>query len=180
MLPPPTREALEFRVRPVDSTDGPAIIAMGDRCSRATLYNRFLGVVRGLSPTFVQGVISGPPGQISLVATLAGEPTVVGLATWSPDREGRGEVGLLVEDACQWRGVGTAMLERLLMCVPEDGPSIVSALVLADRVHLAASMTCRLGAKPVLAFHGEVVELVGILPPSTKGRRPLLAVLSDT
>ena len=177
MLPPPTRQALAVCVRHVNTTDGPALIAMGNRCSRMTLYRRFLGVVHGLSPTFVRGVLDGPPGQKSLVATLAGERTVVGLATWSLDREGRGEVGLLVEDAYQCRGVGTAMLDRLCASVAEEGPWIVTALVLADRVDLAARMAGRLHLKPVLTFHGEVAELVATLPPSATGRRPHVGVV---
>ncbi len=179
MIQPPIRQALAVGVRHVDSTDGPAIVAMGQRCSGMTLYQRFLGVAHGLSPAFVNGVLAGPPGQTSVVATLADGSTVVGLATWSPDREGRGEVGLLVEDAYQCCGVGSAMLEVLLASVMDSSPSIVTALVLADRVHLAAGMFCRLDLKPVVTFHGEVAELVAALPASTKGHRPHVGVVAE-
>lgn len=166
MLQSPTHRSL-VGIRQVDPTDGPAILAMGRRCSRTTLYQRFLGVVNGLSASFVEGILAGSSTQTSLVATLADEETVVGLASCSPDGQGRVEVGVLVEDAYQCQGIGSALLERLMCSQMRDGELGVTALVLTERLHVAGSLARRLGVMPAVTFHGDVAELTASLPSPT-------------
>ncbi|MDQ4007374.1 MAG: GNAT family N-acetyltransferase [Actinomycetota bacterium] len=104
MQPPPTTV-----LRTGDPSDQPAVLRMHDRCSAQSLSRRYHAPLPRLSPRVAQHLLA-PPGGTSIVAEAAGE--LVGMSVLAPltDPAGTAEVGLLVEDAWQRRGVGSRML----------------------------------------------------------------------
>jgi GNAT superfamily N-acetyltransferase len=117
------RSGLELcRVTPEDR---PAVAAMAGRCSRATVYRRFHGFID--LPTYVAGLFAGE--QYHLAAWCGG--ACVGLATVASSWSGH-DVGVLVEDRWQRRGIGSALCEELVTAARQMGLAGLHADVLSD------------------------------------------------
>ncbi|WP_027346065.1 GNAT family N-acetyltransferase [Hamadaea tsunoensis] len=101
----------ELSVRVAHSSDVEEIVAMHGRCSAESLYRRYLTGTRG--PTAEQvarlveprrgcSLVAGTPdGRVVAFANLLGEGDLA-------------EAALLVQDGWQGRGLGTALLRRLV------------------------------------------------------------------
>ena len=157
MTPPRTPE-----LRTGDPSDQPAVLRMHDRCSAQSLSRRYHAPVPRLSPRVAQYLLA-PPGGTSIVVRAGGE--LVGMAVLAPlpDHAGAAEVGLLVEDAWQQRGLGSRMLcecarlaaaegfTRLVAHAQPDNPALVSTFARAGmlaRMHREDGLllvTTRLG-----------------------------------
>ncbi|GAA4511929.1 hypothetical protein GCM10023191_076770 [Actinoallomurus oryzae] len=99
-------------IRAVRTGDAAALAAMFGRCSRETRYRRFHGPVAEIPASYLRRCLDGPH------RAFVAEPTggdIVGLASSGPalDDPCVHEVGVLVEDAWQRRGVGGLLLARL-------------------------------------------------------------------
>ena len=96
--------------RPVTAADGPEIEAMFARCSPASRYARFLAPFRALPDGDLERVLHPGPGGGAWVAVPVDDPeTVVALGDWARVGDDA-ELGLIVEDAWQRRGIGTDLL----------------------------------------------------------------------
>lgn len=84
-----------------------AVQRMHRRCSQVTLHRRFHAPLPRLGRRSASRLVY-PPGGISLLADTGTE--VVGMAVVAPYSERVMEVGLLVEDGWQQRGIGSALL----------------------------------------------------------------------
>lgn len=119
-------------VRPEDAEE---IDALAARCSAQARYGRFLGPVRELPADYRASVLAGDPARHdALVARVsAASPAtrpcqVVALASLvaGPDMS---ELGLLVEDGWQRRGLGTALVVALVARARERGVRYLRATV---------------------------------------------------
>jgi GNAT superfamily N-acetyltransferase len=153
-------DGAELLVRPADADDTEAVRRLHGRCSVATLGRRYPG---------------GPPSGARLrrLLTPAGGLTMVGqhgdevVATASLVVEGDlGEVALLVEDAWQRRGVGTALLRRLLEYARQAGSAAVTAHGGADNA--AMLRTLRRAGTGTVDRDGEMVSVT--LPVAAHAR----------
>ena len=91
------------------------------RCSSMTLYHHFHGITDGVA--YARHVLANADGHDSYLA-------------WSEDRcvgvgslhvgEDQAEIGVLVEDSWQRRGVGTALLGRAWWAGPGDVTCLAS------------------------------------------------------
>ena len=98
-----------IRIAVLDPGDSDALLAMLGRCSPMTLYHRFHGITDGVA--YARHVLATADGHDSYLA-------------WSDDRcvgvgslhvgANQAEIGVLVEDGWQRRGVGTALLTMLV------------------------------------------------------------------
>jgi GNAT superfamily N-acetyltransferase len=116
-------------IRPVRPDDAAALDALMARCSVETRYRRFFVPVRALPAEYRAGVLAadperhdalvavGPDGEIIALASLAGGP-------------GQGELGVLVEDGWQRRGLGTALVHALVRRARGRGVARMRATVL--------------------------------------------------
>jgi GNAT superfamily N-acetyltransferase len=95
------------RIRQAGAADGPGLAAMLLRCTARSRYRRFHGFVESIPEPYFADALSGRPGHLALVAEISGQ--IVALASCCD-----GELGILVEDAYQRRGIGSRLLITLL------------------------------------------------------------------
>jgi GNAT superfamily N-acetyltransferase len=133
---PEVDSAAEVLVRRAGGDDRAALEAMFLRCTPQTVYRRFHGPVKAFPASYLREALAGVPEHLALVA-VAGSPAdgfeacaggdrwagggigprgrVVGLASCRLTESGdAAEIGLLVEDAWQGRGIGRELLRRLV------------------------------------------------------------------
>jgi GNAT superfamily N-acetyltransferase len=118
--------------------DRPALERMLARCTGQTRYRRFHGPVTVFPERYLTEALSGSPLHFALVAA-AGEDgtvedsTVVALASCRAVDEGVAELGILVEDEWQRRGVGSDLLREIVAYAARTGLRALQAQVLADQ-----------------------------------------------
>jgi GNAT superfamily N-acetyltransferase len=121
-------------IRPARATDRPLLEAMHRRCSPASRYSRWHAPLPTIPESYLAGALSGAADHIALVAvTLAGEMIAVASAVRHDDAW---ELGILVEDRYQRRGLGSALLTALLNAIPADRPARLQIDLLAERAGL--------------------------------------------
>jgi AcrR family transcriptional regulator/RimJ/RimL family protein N-acetyltransferase len=119
-------------IRLAHPEDAEAVGAMHRRCSDRTLYLRY--VSSGDWHEIQMRRLSGGHSGATLVA-IGDDGTVIGLGNVFPERPDdniTAEVAVLIEDARQGQGVGTALLRRQLKLAERLGFGEVMAVVLAD------------------------------------------------
>ncbi|WP_405583500.1 GNAT family N-acetyltransferase [Streptomyces sp. NBC_01190] len=156
-----------WRVGPVHAADRPGLTALFAACSAETVRLRFFGRLRGWPREYLDSALAGRPEEHdAVVAYATGRAELLGLASLATALEsgagsgpgaglgsgagsglgagagpGVGELGVLVGDAWQRQGVGTAMIELLLSRARARGVERVAASVLPDRTALLAALT---------------------------------------
>jgi GNAT superfamily N-acetyltransferase len=100
-------------LRPAIPDDAPRLVAMFERCSRASRYARFLAPLQHFPASHLVDVVRSSPIRRSWVLDDFATGEVVGVGSWFRNQPDAAEVGLLVEDAWQHHGHGTALLEAL-------------------------------------------------------------------
>jgi GNAT superfamily N-acetyltransferase len=144
-------DGAELTVRPATVEDLPAVRAMHERCTARTLHRRYLGVAGGPPPTRLRRLLD-PAAGMGLVAVASwpeGTPErVVAMANLVVEGA-LGEVALLVEDAWQRRGVGSALLRRLVRHAGQAGYAALVAHTHADNVPMLRTLDRVSGPGPV-------------------------------
>ena len=111
------KDGSEVGIRCVNASDRDSLTALYDRLSQHSRYQRFFACPAQLPAAWADMLVEVlPERRFGLVAEVLGEPpSVIAIAncTISPDRRWA-EVGLLVEDAWQDRGLGGVLCERLI------------------------------------------------------------------
>jgi GNAT superfamily N-acetyltransferase len=130
-------------VRQAAAGDRPALERMLARCTGQTRYRRFHGPVKVFPERYLTEALSGSPLHFALVACLdedgaeedstVVDGTVVALASCRAVDEGVAELGILVEDEWQRRGVGSDLLREIVAYAARTGLRALQAQVLADQ-----------------------------------------------
>jgi len=115
-------------VLPATAPDTEALLAMLGRCSRASLFHRFHGFTDGVA--YFSALLRDRPAGKTLLAWSGS--TCVAVGTLGADSAGLLDLGVLVEDAWQRRGIGTRLIRSLLDDARAKGVTTVRADVLAD------------------------------------------------
>jgi RimJ/RimL family protein N-acetyltransferase len=155
------RDGTRVHMRPIRPADAPRLVALYDRLSRDTRYQRFFSVMRRLPPdwacflaevdyrTRLALVVEGPDDPDTLIAVAryeqAGEP-------------GTAEVAFVVQDGWQDRGLGTVLFRELLDAAAANGIERFRAWVLADNRRML-DLVERLGEVTRRSIEQGVVEL---------------------
>ena len=127
--------------------DRPALERMLARCTGQTRYRRFHGPVNVFPERYLTEALSGSPLHFALVASagddavmddaaddsIVDDGTVVALASCRATGEGVAELGILVEDDWQHRGVGGHLLAEIVAYARGTGLRALQAQVLADQ-----------------------------------------------
>jgi GNAT superfamily N-acetyltransferase len=124
------------RVRPVRPDDEEALVALFDRLSVRTVYQRFFAPYPRLPRAWYRDFANVDyERRFGLVAERfeADGPHLLGVAQWEPgDAPDVAELALLVEDAWQGRGLGVLLFEELLRIARSRGYRMFTADVLAE------------------------------------------------
>jgi len=141
-VPPASVAADRCGVRRAAAGDRPALERMLTRCTGQTRYRRFHGPVKVFPERYLTEALSGSPLHFALVASAvddaavddgADDSPVVALASCRAVDEGVAELGILVEDEWQHRGVGGHLLAEIVAYAHRTGLRALQAQVLADQ-----------------------------------------------
>jgi hypothetical protein len=145
--------------RPIRPTDAAAVLSMHERCSRETRYGRWLTPAAHFPGSYLRSVLAGTAEQIAVVAICERQPDeVVGLASAALTSDGKRELGILVEDRCQARGIGSLLLDSLLALL--DPNEDLYAFSLTENRWLLDKLT-RYGTVTIRHDHGVSQAYVG-------------------
>jgi len=114
-------------LRPAPS-DTEAVLTMASRCSWHSLFHRFHGFTDGAD--YFGALLRDRPVDETFLAWYGS--SCVGLASLSAGATGMSDLGVLIEDAWQRRGIGTRLVASLLANARGKGMTTVHADVLGD------------------------------------------------
>jgi GNAT superfamily N-acetyltransferase len=146
-------------------TDAGAIDALGRRCSKKSVAQRFHSGIPGLPRGFIDSVVAHTDDRINLLAIDRSYERIIGVGSWCQTEPCSGELGLLVEDAYQGGGIGTQLLRGLVWAACARGSRTFEATVLSGQVGLALRLAGPAAGYVQLDHHGEVTALRAIIPP---------------
>ena len=140
------------RIRPIRPDDEPRLVALYDRLSRHTAYQRFFTVMRRLPSDWIHYFANVDyRRRLALVAereTVAGVE-LIGVGRYEPsDEEATGEVAFVLEDGYQGQGLGTVLLDAVVRAGTERGLTRFRAYVLAENHRMLR----------LLAHHTRIIE----------------------
>jgi GNAT superfamily N-acetyltransferase len=131
-------------IEPARAADGPALHELFDRCSQETITLRFFGGIRAFPRSYLRAVLAGDPDEHdAVVARDRAGGGIVGLASLgagSAAGPGVPELGVLVADAWQRHGIGTAMTALLVERARARGVERVLASVRPGRSGVLAAL----------------------------------------
>jgi len=153
----------DLTVRPAEFSDGAAVAAMHRRCSPETLRLRYFAPSPNVAPQALHRLLVNDPTRWSVVAVdCAGD--VVGHAQLylSPDG-GTARATLLVEDAHQGRGIGSALIGILTTVAQSRGARELHGWTQPHNWRLFGALV-RAGLDAELTYDGELALLTAELP----------------
>jgi RimJ/RimL family protein N-acetyltransferase len=152
----------ELTVRPAGPDDTEAILGLHADCSPRSRYRRYLSGPAEPEAPRVTRMLSASRG-LTLVAERDSEPRIVAMANLVHEGT-EAEIALLVADAYQRRGLGTALLRRAVRLAVGAGVEALHAHVHADNAAMLATMS-RLGRPLRVGADGKFLTLTADLRP---------------
>ena len=121
-------------IRPVGPGDGAALRELDAQASDRSIHYRFFTVARGVAERYTEMIALAPQTETrdSVLAVVADR--VVGLATLEQIAEDTGEVALLIADSVQHEGIGTLLVEELVLAAHRRRLAVLTADVLIDNL----------------------------------------------
>ncbi len=137
-----TENGLRIFVRPVIPEDAPLFVDLFKVLSPTTIYFRFFGALKELRPEMLARFTQiDYDREIALVAIDEDSETerMLGVARVMGDPDGvTGEFAVLVGDAWQGKGIGAALLRKLLLIAEKRGFKYIHGIVLRENVKMLA------------------------------------------
>lgn len=132
------RDRERLLVRPAVAGDRAALEGMFQRCSPATVYQRFHGQVRAFPRAYLDEALAGTDAHYAVVCYSGTEAVALascraGDRHGQEDRPGEAELGILIEDAWQRRGLGGVLLGELIAHARDHGIGVLHAQLLTER-----------------------------------------------
>ena len=150
------RDGSEVRLRAATSADALLVGALHARCSPATRRSRFLSPTPRLGPGELESLLGG---QAVLAVTIDGGSAVaVANLDTDADGPGAGRCTVLVDDAWQGRGLGTALVRRVADAAAEQGLVELTGRARPDDLGVVALLR-RAGLGPAAEITDGVVHL---------------------
>jgi GNAT superfamily N-acetyltransferase len=104
---------------------------MFQRCSPATVVRRFHGQVRAFPRAYLNEALAGSPAHYAVVCHDG--RAAVALASCRAGEPGSAELGILIEDAWQRRGLGGVLLSALVAHARGHGIGVLHAQMLIEQ-----------------------------------------------
>jgi GNAT superfamily N-acetyltransferase len=155
----------EVLLREAGPSDVPLVDALHARCSPASRRARFLSPTPQLPPGELAELLGGEPGAgTAVLAVTIDGGSAVGVATMAPEQAAAtARCALLVEDAWQGRGLGTALLRRAADAAVEQGALELVGIARPNELGLARLLR-RAGLRPSAELVDGAVQLRAPLP----------------
>jgi GNAT superfamily N-acetyltransferase len=179
----PAASGALLSVRRATEGDRQALTRMLARCSGDTRYRRFHGPVKAFPEPYLTEALAGSPVHVALVASVPAEAAagtvddaaddaaegadgdaVVALASCRLVAEGAAELGLLVEDGWQQRGIGGRLLRELADFAAQIGLRVLQAQLLAEQAWITGLLR-RYGRCETVAAGGLLTVMVRLPRP---------------
>jgi N-acetylglutamate synthase-like GNAT family acetyltransferase len=122
------RDTNDVRILRPTRSDTEAVLEMLRRCSRTSLLHRFHGFTDGVN--YFEALLQDGPVDQTFLAWC--QSTCVAVATLGARATGVVDLGVLVEDGWQRRGIGAWLVASLLVNARANGVTTVHADVLGD------------------------------------------------
>ena len=128
------RDGVRVRLRPIRPSDEPLLVALYDRLSQHSAYQRFFTIMRRLPPNWAHYLANVDyQRRLALVAVDPATDEIVAVARYEATAESQTvEIAFVVQDAWQNRGLGTLLFGELMAAARLNGLTHFSAWVLAD------------------------------------------------
>ena len=123
-------------LRPAVPHDAPRLVTMFERCSPASRYARFLAPLHHFPASHLVDVVRSSPVRRSWVVDDLATGQVLAVGSWFRNAETSAELGLLVEDAWQRQGQGSALLDELVASARSAGVTTLVGHTLAESRHV--------------------------------------------
>ncbi len=167
-LPPPRAsvqltDGSEVVLRAATAADAPLVAALHARCSPQTRSLRSLSTRPGLAAAVLAQLV-GADGSTSVLAVTTDGGAAVGLANLVGAGPATAEVALMVEDAWQGRGVGTALTRKLVELARTDQLTELTAVSAAGN-HAMTRVLRRAGLRPRGRLEGGALHVRAALHP---------------
>jgi len=127
-------DGVRLALRPIRADDEPRLVALYDRLSHHTAYQRFFAVMKRLPPDWAHFLANVEyQRRLALVVERGPAAELIAVARYeSLDEPGTAEIAFVVQDGWQNRGLGTLLLGDLLAAAGARGLHRFRAYVLAD------------------------------------------------
>jgi GNAT superfamily N-acetyltransferase len=155
------RDGSEVRLRPASSADALLVGALHARCSPAARRSRFLSPTPRLGPGELDALLAG----YAVVAMTTDGGSAVAVANLDPDGPGAARCAVLVDNAWQGRGLGTALVRRLADTAAEQGLVELTGRARADDLGVTRLLR-RAALRPAAELTDGVLHLRAPLPNS--------------
>lgn len=165
------RDGRRVRLRPIRPDDAPRLVALYDRLSAHTAYQRFFTVMQRLPPDWARILATVDyVGRLALVAEHGpgDAPELIAVARYEPDKDGVAEVAVVVQDGWQDQGLGAIVLDGLLVAAETRGMRHFRAWVLAENTRMLR-LLARLGHIETRRTDAGVTEVVFSRPAQPAG-----------
>jgi GNAT superfamily N-acetyltransferase len=141
--PAARHEPIAFRR--LGAEDGPALVAMHDACSPGSRYGRWHGWARTFPAAYLAALLesaASPPrvATAQLAVTAWQDRRLIGFASAALTGLGEREIGVLVLDEWQRRGIGRGLLAELAGLARGYGTQVFTAEILAEDVGLLSPL----------------------------------------
>lgn len=148
----------EVELRMATDADRPLVAALHARCTPSSRRGRFLNPSPKLRPEELSELLTGSEGAgLALLALTTDGGHAVGMATLDPHGD-TAKLGVLVEDAWQARGVGTALVRRVMEIATETGRTELSASAHPGNLRITRLLR-RAGLRPTAQLVDGLLEV---------------------
>lgn len=137
-------------LRPATAADEQLLAGLLTGLSPASAFHRFMAGLGGAKPALVRALLAGHERRgawLAIERDAAGTERAVGHACWSVDDAGIADLGVVVADAAQGRGIGRALFEAAGLSAAAAGATAVHLDVHPDNRRVARILRARLGAR---------------------------------
>jgi len=139
-----TRRGADIFIRPVRPEDAPLLVDLFNRLSRQSIYQRFFSPIKKLSPDMLARFTQiDYYRDMALIALAVEEGKVMekmlGVSRLMGDPDGKNaELAVVVSDEEQGKGIGAALMEKLMFVARERGIKHLWGMVLAENTQMLA------------------------------------------
>jgi GNAT superfamily N-acetyltransferase len=151
-----TQHCAPLLLRPAGPDDGALLTDLLAGLLPASSFHRFLAGLGVPKPALVRGLLRVEPERGALLAVARGSAgeSALGHACWSVTANHVVDVGVLVADAAQGRGIGTALFRLAVDAARAVGADAVHLDVHPDNRRLVAALRRRFGPAAFVWEHG--------------------------